>query len=338
MRSALTTITAVLVVVCVMGVGTMASSRASDRPRDDEQMAQLSQELESIAADLSVLLAETAYRPFLSPHVEAAGKRNAMVLRDALASTVSQGRESADERIFGLATKVQRAETMLVDLGFALPRLDLLLPDEGDRGTLERADTIYVAVAPLQDESVVASVTAYANGTPVRLRADEPPTVPTLVLAPAEAESLDPSYPLPVLDQPAEEEHAERRVDDYVGIPQILITNDHEPWYRGDPEIYVHFRRWLVPSGVFVDTRRDLAGVNDENRWYFLGDPNLTYHYVDAGYHRFIEIIVYESDGWDDDDVVGVFIPDWRTLSFGGYTEGTPLGTTKHARLYLDRD
>jgi hypothetical protein len=318
---------------------------STDRPNNS-----LSQQMEDIAATLSSFLADKQNRAFLFAQMKAAGKTHSIELGNVLAAVEKQGHLKGGERLNTLAENILKTETALKNTKAAVPRLDLVVPAETNRSLLETADAINVAVAPLTDEGGVQSIPAYANGKRLvqGLSALKAPDVPTLVIGPAERESItfDSEGSLEeevtsnmlagtAFDQPKSLSTGE----DLVGIPNILITNDHEPWYKGDPEIYVHFRRWKTATGVFIDTKADLPGVNTENKWYFLGDPNSTYQRLNATYDKFMEIIVYEDDAWpDSDDVVGVFIPNWKLLSYSGSTLGTPLGTTKDAKIYLDRD
>lgn len=296
------------------------------------------QHLERIASELSSFLADNEFRAFISAQFRASPKTNTIVLREAFAAAARQGLKEGDVRLFRLAVSVQEAETIMKHSPMPIPRIDLMLPVAAHRDLLQDSDTLYIAVAPLADESEVESITAYSNGDRLTLRANEPPGIPTFVVAPAETESLDPDYPLTISEEPQDEKNKDLIVDDFVGISWISISKDHEPWHKGDPEIEVRFRRWLTEPGVFKDNKVELKSVNNEDKWYFLGDPNSTYLYMDDGYQPSIEIAVWELDGTDSDDFVGLFIPNWKSLPFGGYTEGTALGTIKDARIFLDRD
>jgi len=174
-----------------------------------------------------------------------------MVMRDFLAVAASKDLEKDGKHLINLATQVDQIEATMKDFGLPIPRLEVKLPVKAHRELLNESDEVYVAAVPLADESEVKSIIAYTSkGDRITLSADEPPRIPTFVITPAEEESLEPAHPLIKLDKPREEENPERVVDDYIGIPQIRITDDHENWWCGDPEIYVRIKWYWATGGM----------------------------------------------------------------------------------------
>jgi hypothetical protein len=291
--------------------------------------------LDHIAADLSILLAGAETRAFVGAALEAAPKSEALALRALLDSAVSQ--DVADGRLQSLALEVRAAEERLQHAGYRIPRLDFLLPVAGHRQLFLQSDVVHVAVGPFGDEDAIQTLSAYDNGRPLTISAIEEPTIVTFVVAPAERESLEPSYPLTTSERPREEQ-PEPVIDDFIGIPWILMTDDNEPWFRGNPEIYVLLDRW---GGGFGETIRvDLAGVNSENVWYWLGDGagNDTYTWVSHDQALYIRI-KEEDVGFDDSMFAGS--SSWMYLPTSGYTErqNTIVGdASDDVRMYLDRD
>ena len=311
------------------------------------QNTQLSRQVEEIAADLSSFFAKKENRSLILSQMKSAGKPKAIELANVLSMIRGQARQTGVDQLSKLVGNISNAEMAMKNAMVKIPRLDLVLSRHTNQEMLQASDLVYVAIAPLEDESKVKSIAAYANGKRLSqdLSADVAPTVPTIVIGAAElnavrSEALRTESVAATTSTVATTDTPKSATltGDLVGIPRMLITNDHEPWYKGDPEIYVKIRRWIKSSGVFGDTRADFANVNSENTWYSLGDPNNSYVFLNSSYDSKIEIIVYESDSPDGDDVVGVFIPTWTSLSYSGFTLGTPLGTTKDARIYLDRD
>lgn len=323
----------VLAVVGLLAVGPLASSQAEKPAQERKQLAQLSRQIENIAADFSSYLEDNENRAFFTAQIKAS-KTNTIVLREVLAAAARQGLKKGDDRLFRLAAGVQRAEIIMKNSTIPICRLDLTLPVEEHRVILQEYNTMYVAVAALADEGEVKSITAYSNGKRLTLSANEPPKIPTFVIIPAETESLDPVYPLTILREPQDETNKDRIVDDFVGIPYILITDDHEPWWKGRPEIEVRFRTWLKQPGVFRYNKVGLGGVNKEYKWYWLGDPSGTYLYFGDRHHSPFEIAVWERDSGSD-DFLGVFFIHWTSLPYGGYTGPVSNGD---ARIYVDRD
>jgi len=325
------------------------STSVPENTKSFGQNHQLSRQVEVIAADLSSFLARKENRKLLLSQMKAAGKTRTIELVDVLSTVRGQARQTGGDQLSKLMENISQTEVAMKAAKMAIPRLDLVVPGDMQQEMLQGSDLIYVAIAPLEDESKVRSIPAYADGKRLSqdLSADEAPKVPTIVIGAAERNTITSELSAARTESVAASTLAFATADvpksaavsgDLVGIPRILITNDHEPWYKGDPEIYVKIRRWIKSTGVFGDTRVDFANVNSENTWYSLGDPNKSYVFLNSTYDSKIEILVYESDSPDGDDVVGVFIPTWTSLLYGGYTAGTPLGTTKDARIYLDRD
>lgn len=228
-----------------------------------------------------------------------------------------------------------------------LPRVHFAMPAHAK--TWDAAEVVpLVAVVPSDvPEEEITSLVAYdADGRVHMLDPNEAPERPVVVVALNErvdddgvlrvtkAEPIEGELPN---EEPTSPLFQTIALPYLLGIPNVMILNDHEPWYLGSPEIYVKIRRWLVPSGVFQDTRVNLTQVNNEDVWYNLGDPNATYVRVGAGYDDTVEITFYEEDTGGD-DFVGLFLPHPSQIPTGGFVDGTPLGTTRDARIRLDRD
>jgi len=325
------------------------STSAPENTESFGQKHQLSRQVEEIASNLSSFLARKENRKLLLSQMKTAGKTSTIELGDVLSTVRGQARQMGTDQLSKLMENISQAEVAMKDAKMAIPRLDLVVPCGISQAMLEGSDLMYVAIAPLEDESKVKSIAAYVDGKRLSqdLSANEAPKVPTIVIGGAERYTISSELTAAKTESVVASALAVTAADvpksaavsgDLVGIPRILITNDHEPWYKGDPEIYVKIRRWIKSMGVFGDTRVDFANVNSENTWYSLGDPNKSYVFLNSTYDKSIEIVVYESDSPDGDDVVGLFIPTWTSLPYGGFTAGTPLGTTRDAQIYLDRD
>ncbi len=298
------------------------------------QAQQLSQQLETLAAELSSCLADNEARALLSTQVKASARKNVVVLRDFLGAAAGQGPAKETDSFIQLRARVYDAEAAMKECRLPIPRLEIKLPVKAHLDLVNSSDTVYVAVAPLQDESEVKSITAFSKGERMTLDAAEPPKVPTFVIAPAESESADPDYPLKTSDKPGEEQDKAQVADPFVGIIWIKITDDHESWTCGDPEIYVKIYRW-DPSGTIVNSV-NLPGVNDEHVWYWLADPNSTYRFVTTGFSSSVQFQIWEADSGTHggDDHVGTITVNWTTLPFGAYSSFSG----GHAQLYIDKD
>jgi hypothetical protein len=292
--------------------------------------------MDGAAHSLSIAMSNAGRPGALLHRFTAKPKRRVVPLSD-----VALGIEAAESlgRVGGVGRFVLR-----------LPSADKL----SAMSTTLGAQNVCVAVDPLVDETAVQTIAAFCGGRRAYLAASVPPDGPVFVIGLAEAKDLDPTYPLPTAITPPDEigegkiinsdllghpgqgiaSLANGAAGDFVGIAQMRISNDHEPWYRGDPEIVVRVRRFMQPSGVFQDLRRPLPSVNQEDQWYLLGDPNSTYLFFDDAWASTYELVVWEEDSPDSDDVVGVFIVNWRQLPFGGFTERSK----RDVQIRLDRD
>ncbi len=158
-----------------------------------------------------------------------------------------------------------------------------------------------------------------------------------MVLISGETESTERTYPLTFSDEEGDEENPHRVVDEFVGIARIWIDNDHEGWSSGRPEIYVRILRFRFSTFSLLNQRENLPGVNDEQVWYNIGDPNKTYRYVStSNYAPVIQYQVWEADSGfhGSDDHVGTVTLNWTGLPFGGYT----TFASGDVRLRVDKD
>lgn len=332
---------AVLAVVGFLAFWPLASSQAAKPAQESKQLAKLSRQIESIAADFSSYLADNENRALLSAQIKAARRKYVMVMQDFLAVAASKDLEKGGEHLFNLAIQVDQVEATMKDFGLPIPRLEVKLPVKAHRELLNESEAVYVAAVPLVDESEVKSITAYTSkGDRITLSADEPPRIPTFVITPAEEESLEPEHPLIMSDKPGKEENPERVVDDFIGIPWIRITDDHESWPCGDPEIYVKIWFWIQSNGYWqvIKSIANLKYVNDEYVWYWLGELgyNNTYRKLIGSDWKNIYYEIWEADSGahGNDDFLGSRYVTWKDLPFGGYTKFS----AGDAKIYVDRD
>ena len=333
---------AVLALVGLLVGCALASSQSAKPAQDSRQTAELSRQIEGIAADFSLYLADKENRAFFSAQIKAAPRKYLMVMRDFLAMAAARDREKGGELLFNLAMKVDQAEATMKEFGYPIPRIEVKLPVKAHREVLKNSRAVYVAAIPLEDETEVKSVTAHtSNGKRMALSPKKPPDIPTVVVGPAETASVEPTAPLVKAKKPGKEENPERVVDDYVGLPYLLITDKSEGWTCGDPEIYVRIKFWIWSYNhwIFINTRVDLPGVNDEYVWYWLGELgyNSTYRYLSSyADWKYIVYEVWEDDsgGHGADDFLGSKTINWKGLPYSGYTHLNYA----HGDIMVDRD
>ncbi len=321
-----------LAILCIsfIACGTQAQTR-----EHHDQTRRLETLLEGTAQALSEHIAADAdARAVLAERLKSSPRKYVIMLRRFLDERVTLAREQGGDTLAVLAARVLEAEAAMRALGQADARLDLKLPVKAHRDRLSQTVTPYVGVVPSTDETHTKSIVAFREGKRVTLDAQVPPDVPTLIVTPAESSSTDPHYPLRIVDEPAEdEEFPGRIVDDFVGIRWIRLLDDHESWVSGDPELYVRITR--CSGGSFSQVRINLPGVNDENVWYRLNDPNATYRFVNCGSHVFFDFYEADSGAHGGDDFVGSCNVRWRDLPFSGYR---PISCFADIRIWVDRD
>jgi len=113
-------------------------------------------------------------------------------------------------------------------------------------------------------------------------------------------------------------------------LDAITIYNDHEPWYKGSPEIKM--LTWQDPNNAnYYNYQKfiDLANVDDENQTYY---PNVVIYNWASGENGPILIEVFEDDGlapFDVNDHMAWFYPT-RNFSQTTFTEPGECTITIH--------
>ena len=318
----------------------------SESKAENEQILEITANLEKLAKELSIYVADAESRKFLVSQIQKFPKKSSVVLQHFLGKASQETNNAKQEEVFWrMMSEVEQTENMMRNYGANIPRIDLDVPVKAHRDLLETADKLYIAVSPLIDERDVKSIVGFSNGERITFSPDKAPEILTLVIKPAEYEYFDPEYPLEFSEETTDDEKSNRIVDEMIGIFRILITNDHESWVDGDPEIYVKIRRVETicpchPRNLVI--RINLPGVNDEHKWYTLGDPNATYRFVGSGTHsRFIEFEFWEDDDWPapspfSDDFLGSIRVNWTSLPFSGFTQFN--SATAEVLVKVDKD
>ena len=339
-----------LLILCALAFLITSAVKAQTTPKPDssDMRERMTKDLNAIAMDLSTALADPKVRSGLAEAIKGSTNREQrLVLSHYLAS---HGEAAAEPRaaLRRAARQTATFSSMLAQHGKGDYFIDAYFPVDAHREALARAERIFVLPAPIGDEMEQKSLAGYANGQRQNLNGDKAPDVPTLVIGIAEPSTLDPPYPVRAFKEVSDDEiapnpelPANKPEDDQVGLPYVRILDDNEPWYKGDPEIYVKITRVrFAPFGVVVNNV-NLPGVNDTGVWYSLGDPefgggNSTYRFVSVNnYAPVIQYEFWEADGpFDDDDHLGTRVVTWTALSGSGYT----FFNAGDAELRADRD
>ncbi|MBN1570577.1 MAG: DUF3103 family protein [Acidobacteria bacterium] len=285
-------------------------------------------DLEMLAKGMAESLSDPHLRNFLRKEIRESNKREKILRMDSFADKATKAKDmpanaKAPMRLKEVkATKQKLGNRRYLEL-FGTNDVDIYFPVPEHRDLWKGNDNLLVAFSPSQDESEVTQIVAYSakNGRRVLLDSKQIPAIPVLVVTVSEHDNLD---PLPEIasrsiapdlppDTPQQEdpnlvpgsEGPHKGGNSYIDLHNLKIFNDHEPWYKGDPEIYAVCLQWngSNPAG---NNKRDLARVNDENKWYYVGD--IASWQFNSAYADGTLIAIWERDGtaWYHDLFVNV--------------------------------
>ncbi len=283
------TLTLALAAACGGDLTDSSSTTALDTP-------QIEQRLSAAAAELAPLLGDDQLRAGLAA---ALGKRRTgdyeVLLKDARDLPLRDGRTLGDAlRATGIL-EVELAQ----------------LATPGGVPNWATAPEVLVTWAPIGVEKGIELEFYHADGRVHRAPAGEPPRLPVVVLG--LNERTRPPSPGPAAQGIGSQQHALSATcaAPYcreVWLNQIKIEDDHEPWYKGDPEIYM---MCLVPGYSIRDTwvvytaKLDLASVNSENKWYTVNKPLLELKLGQPTDCYVMEADEGRTSPVDSDDVLG---------------------------------
>lgn len=243
-------------------------------------------DMDQMAQQLAKFCKQGTFRSYVRNSVtKSKNTEQILVFNDFLDLAVKQKSMPADLPQF--RSFASKAKGRLKASGLnSLEGYNLYFPVEGHRKKWRGEEDILVAYVPFEEKEGKAPLWAYSvsSGKKVKLDPRRPPFKPVLVLLPEEHETLSPkdnqyrapkaqAERLPLNAQktpPATEKSAsvESTSDGYLSLGYLTIKRDGEPWYRGDPEIYLMYV--LLRNGRGTCYYRDLPGVNKTNQRYWI--------------------------------------------------------------------
>lgn len=285
-------------------------------------------DFDNAASQLAQLLAsDPEMRNFLYQQTQASIERERKL---DLANTLTRASQSptlsqSTTSLNNISQIISAAQDKMRSINFSDSDIgvDIYFPVKEHREKWKGESDMLVAITPPDiDDSEYAAITAYSVLTGEKLNLDPvtPPDTPTLVIGIKERLPADLSTIQPVpLTEVNNDNFAIQVTRQYLGIPQLRILNDHEPWTRGDPEIYVLIGQSERTSPQVNRINMDMSyyDINEENRWYCLGDDQnaLLYFYFDENYSDASYVHVMEHDGGS------VFTLN-ASVTYGGSTIG----------------
>ncbi len=203
--------------------------------------------------------------------------------------------------------------------------MDIYFPvNEHRKSWKSKINEILVAAQLLSDDEKYENIIAYAlDGREIILDSKTPPEEPVLVIAPCEHHG-DHSVQTGngALAKPASGSAVLKIVD-------FKLIDDNEPWYLGDPEIYV--KLWYQNEYGNYDGPLIIGcpSINDETTYYNYNKTIMTWDYWP--YYRNVSVHIKEDDNGADD------LLDNRynfTFNSSNYTNAIPIVDTEQI-LYI---
>ncbi|GGL15230.1 DUF3103 family protein [Deinococcus radiotolerans] len=228
--------------------------------------------------------------------------------QETLFSTLAV-RPAGQSTVQGLLTRGGLSVSALNDVTRAVPHLQVAV-----RGPQWNPDTYtpLVAVAAQGGDEFAPVVAFDAQGRRHVLDGRTPPSQPVVVVGVAERVDDQGNVMIPAATQAGAATLSEpgagigaQACDSWERLISLYVRDDHEPWSRGDPEIYVQLGS-NSHDGLYLGS---LTDVNDENKWY---TPNRDLiRWTSATMGNWMMYLWYERDGGSS-----------ITLTFGADVKG----------------
>lgn len=278
--------------LCVLCVGLIVMSsfsqpKAIAQVTDPKQQQRINDSLKEVASLLVSPLTDSKFRSLIREELKTARNPGQKVPLEATLQKIRPPGDvpaaagSWEGKMNNALLALKDAVAGDVPSGAAEPTpvaITLSFPAKGHLQNWDGGADLLVAYAPLDDSDASVSLIARSvkYGYEVALDPETPPETPTLIVGLGEP-AEQPAPPLTELAgfalPPGEENPIVPDANDtnsYIGVRWVMILDDHEPWYKGDPEVYVKVTQWR--NGVDIKHTVDLPGVNKEFKWYDLGD------------------------------------------------------------------
>jgi len=279
--------------ILALTVGIVAGSAAqqemeqidpAQKALDAKEHAAINQELEAVAWEITKLLEHPGFRGQLRGEINGAKTSESIIVLDKFLAKASKQKNAPPglDKARGATDKaLQRIKN---SSAWDIEGIDLYFPVQDHKVKWKGKDDLLVAYSPVNDEADIKNIVAFSvrKQQKVILDPKAPPATPVLIVAAEEHEShempvmprdADPSEPAPPEEDPEDEgedlgspgEHGEG--NSVIRVKYIKITNDHEPWTSGSPEIYTYTYHVEMDNSCNSDYEW-LSDLNKENKWY----------------------------------------------------------------------
>ena len=206
-------------------------------------------------------------------------------------------REKGDDGLGKAKKAKQRFNQADIINALVSPEVDVYFPARDHRDKWTGSDDVLVGVGTLNGEAETIKAYSVKTQQSLSLSTTEPPASPVIMVSPCEHDSHEAPPPLETSDVPqSKSETPKEGKNSYLQTSYFKITNDHEPWTSGDPEIYVLVVQWYGTS-TLTKVKIYLNGVNQEGVWKDLaGCPTNLNFYWDDNYFPITYYRVMEED------------------------------------------
>lgn len=255
-----------------------------------------------ITKNLGYLMSNQEIRSLLHTQIDTSSKRESIIfLEEFLQSAVEV--PTLPEEIRSKANKLLITATLAKKIFsktafskyLASPEIDLYFPVSDHKDIWTGNADILIGVGALNEDVEKIRVFSMSEGKIIKIRAEEIPSKPVLMVTPCEHSSHAYVF-LENVDIPEEEPATAAHENGYLQTNYFKITDDQEPWWKGDPEIYVLVAQYSQTAHLET-VKKHLPGVNDEGRWKDLrGCPTALSFYWNEEYNDITYYEVMEED------------------------------------------
>jgi hypothetical protein len=242
-------------------------------------------------------------RTLLQTEINTSSKRENIIFLDEFLTNaigVSSLPEATRNKANKLLTKTTISKKIFSKPAFekfmVSPEIDIYFPVTSHRDTWTGNDDLQVAVGVFNEDAKELRAYSVKTGKMTKISTAEPTAVPLLMVAPSEHQSYLREN-LEIVDIPEVAPVPSVSERGYIQTNYFKITDDCEPWWKGDPEIYVLVAQYSSTAQLLT-VKKYLQGVNDEGVWKDLrGCPTSLSFYWDESYNVITYYKVMEEDG-----------------------------------------
>lgn len=253
--------------------------------------------------NLNTLMSNQDIRSHLHTEINKSSKRENIIFLDEFltsATKVSGLPEATRNKANKLLSKATIAKKLFSNPAFekfmVSPEIDVYFPVSNHRDTWTGNDDLLIGVGVFNEDTKEIKAYSVKNGKVEKISTTVPSAKPMLMVSPCEHKSHE-SEILENIDTPEVAPVPSVSQKGYIQTNYFKITDDSEPWWKGDPEIYVWVTQYSTTAQLQT-VKKYLPGVNDEGVWKHLRNcPTALSFFWDENYNVITYYRVMEEDG-----------------------------------------